>query len=237
MDYRNLSESKSWNEYQNVHNELLTAIEAFRVHIEIHAYAAAEGRIAECLNQAASFWNLQLYSLQATFFIVMGRIFDIDPDADSIHVLLNMIVANAQIFSRDALTARKTGTGPKPDWLDDYMQNVWVPTAADLKDLKRAVAPHMSKFSTDYLPIRHAFFAHHLPKEEGRVMELFGNTLIAEIDGMLHFLYDLLDAIADLYLNGRKFDTSQFGKGGGYDRERARIRTMTREVLDRLVAA
>ena len=120
MDYRSIKESDYWQKYQDLHNELLTAIEAFRVHIEIHAYAAEEERIAQCLNQVASFWNLQLYSLQATFFIVMGRLFDIDPDADSVHVLLNMTVANPGTFSHDALAARKMAGGRKPDWL------VWV---------------------------------------------------------------------------------------------------------------
>ena len=59
-------------------------------------------------------------------------------------------------------------------------------------------------------------------------------ALIPEIDAMLHSLYDLLDALQELYYNGTRFQIAQFGTGRKYVDARTRTNTTVRTILSRL---
>jgi hypothetical protein len=125
-------------EYQEIRNELFAAMESFQTNIEVHAFAREEERVLEYINQAADFWNLQLYSLQTTFFITLARFFDNGPGTHSINTFLNMTSANSEFFSRDALARRKIAGHREPPWLDGYLDGKWYPTAAHLRELRSA---------------------------------------------------------------------------------------------------
>jgi hypothetical protein len=104
--------------YQIIHNEVIAAIDSFYTFLAIHNFAAEELEVRRYLTEAGSFWNLQLYSLQTTLFIVAARIFDDAPDAHSVHKPVAATIAHPQFFSKHALGARKTPPGqPKPPWL------------------------------------------------------------------------------------------------------------------------
>jgi len=122
--------------------------------------------ILKSLNNNALFWQTQMHCLQASLFVTLSRIFDIEVNAHTIHTLINATRGNLHLFSVAALRSRKTHNGPKPDWLDSYMAEAWIPTSPkDLRHLKTALAPHTKRFEKVYRPIRHAIFAHRLNEQ------------------------------------------------------------------------
>jgi len=179
MDYRGMRERDYQQEYQEIRSELLAIMETFQTNIEVHAFAREDDRILEYLSREHDFWNLQLYSLQTTFFITLARFFDNGPGTHSIYTFLNMTSANPEFFSRDTLARRKmVNLQEKPFWLDAYLDRSWYPTAADLKELRKPVALYRKQFDGIYGPIRNWRVGHHIPTQGQRVRELFAQLLI-----------------------------------------------------------
>jgi hypothetical protein len=117
---------------------------------------------------------------------------------------MDATLGNIAYFSKDALAGRKCAGGPKPDWLDAFMSDVWEPTVADLRPLKRSLSVHANKFAAIYRPIRHSVYAHRLVDDGQAEYELFQKTNRAELQGTILFLRHLIDSIQELYLNGRR---------------------------------
>lgn len=229
MTPSHMTESEYWRDYELTRDEVNTAIESFYTYIEIHNFAAEDNDVYRTLNEAPTFWNIQLYCLQTAFFIALGRIFDNGQDVHSVHKLLAATLAHPEYFSKRALSIRKTAGKGKPEWLDDYLAEVFEPSMPDLRELKKALAPYKKKFDTVYGDIRDYVFAHKILKEKERVSELFGKTQIKDIDDMLYFLHDLLEALFRLFQDGRRPELGT----GTYD-YKERIKRTTRSVLRKL---
>ena len=89
--------------------------------------------------------------------MVLWRIFDSAGKAHSIHKAVNATLGHIEFFSAASLALRKIAGGPKPDWLDTYIANAWVPGGAkDLRHLEKALRPHTKLFYEVYAPIRHS---------------------------------------------------------------------------------
>jgi len=224
-----ITETEYWRDYEITQNEVYTAIASFYTYIEIHNFAAENNASYQKINQAAEFWNIQLYGLQTAFFATLGRLFDRRADSHSIDKLLAATEAHPEFFTKAALAGRRTSGGQKPEWLDEFLLDVWEPSAADVASLSAALTPCTTKFKSVYGPIRHKVFAHRGLKTKTQTDALFSKTQIKEIDDLLYALHDLLEAIWQLYHNGMKPD---LGKRT-YD-YRERIATTTRNVLGSL---
>lgn len=199
-----MDEKDFWKGYELTRQEVKTAIECFYTWLEINNSASADKEIYEALNKNPTFWNINLYGLQSSFFIVLGRIFDDGKDAHSIHKFIASCLANPQFFSKEALAKRRQGGGEKPEWLNGYIEKAYEPSIQDLRTLKKALSGYRKTFDDIYRDIRHYVFAHKIAKEAEILSELFGRTKIGDIENMLYFLYDLLEVIWQLYHNGRK---------------------------------
>jgi hypothetical protein len=174
-----------------------------------------------------------MYCLQTSLFITLSRIFDTDASASTIHKLINATINNLELFSATALAARNTNDAQNPDRLDDYLAEAWVPTSAkDLRYLKTELKPYSRHFSQVYRPIRNAILAHKLMSASDAGASLFPQTSRNEISTLLDFLHDLIDAISQLYLDGRK---PELGKRS-YNEYNQRIRDGVSAVLKRLPA-
>jgi len=226
-----MTESEYWRDHQLINDEVNIAIETFYTYLEIHACAAEDRDVYRMLNKQPAFWNIQLYGLQSAFFIALGRIFDDGRDCLSVHKLLTATVAHPEFFSKQALTLRKSGGGPKPEWLDAYVVDVCEPQPSDLRNLKRALAPYRKKYDRVYDDIRDQVFAHKILREREHVSDLFSRTQINEIDDILYFLYDLMEALWNLFQNGRRPELGS----RSYD-YRQRIKNATRSVLQDLAS-
>jgi AbiU2 len=202
-------EVEFWNDYELAREEVDKAIETFYTYLSIHKIAADNKEIYSAMNKNPTFWNINLYSLQTTFFITIGRIFDDGKDAFSIHKFIQSTLAHPEFFSKKFLAKRKSKGNSEPDWLNDYLKDVFEPGVSDLKIIKNQLTPYRKKFDDAYRDIRKSVFAHTLIKEKDSVSELFEKTNISEIKQILYTLKDMLEALWQLYHNGRKLE---FGK-------------------------
>ena len=145
-----------------------------------------------------------IFGLQNSLFIVLARI--LDPKQHSIYHVLNATTAHPEFFSKHALRKRKLSSSSKPNpppWLDEYVESAWEPSVQDLKELKKALAPHKAKFDDIYKPIRNQI-AHIISKDEQAISSLYSRTLKADIDELLCFLHGVICAIWQMANNGAK---------------------------------
>ncbi len=213
-----------------IRNEINTAIECFYTYLEIHRYAAEERLIHSAINTQAAFWNITLYSLQATFFLTLGRIFDDGRDSHSIHKLLVSTVAHPEFFSKEALSARRRFNEGNLEWLDEYVAQAFEPSITDLRELKKTVSGHRSKYDSIYSDIRNFVFAHKITADPAEVEGLFSKAVISDADQMLYGLFDVVSEVQQMLQNGR---CPQLGIKK-YDYQ-ARIRAGVRETMNMLL--
>jgi hypothetical protein len=94
--------------------------------LAVHDVAYRKKAVHKLLNRAPLFWNTCLGAMQASAFIVLGRIFDSN-SPHNINQLLKVAQDNrTQLFSKAALGRRKQGSKPEPpEWLPDFFQGFY----------------------------------------------------------------------------------------------------------------
>jgi AbiU2 len=166
------------NLHKHFHRELATASHTFFLWKAINNIAAADRSIYRGLNDQALTWNTVTHSLQTTFFIALGRLFDTNGEAFSCHSYLRTCINNIDEFGKDALRARKVAesNGREEPWLARYMEEAYVPTALDFQKLRRELSYRHARYETVYRPIRHQIFAHANAATLDGMDTLFANT-------------------------------------------------------------
>jgi hypothetical protein len=227
-----MTEQEYWRDHELIRRDITIAIQAFYTYIEIYRCAAESKSIYDRINKEASFWTLQLYALQATFFIVLGRIFDKDKDVLSIRKFIDATKTYKGFFSKRALEARRTPAGqPRPSYLDEYMQKTHEPSIEELEALSEALKTHEEKYRSVYAPIRHEVFAHTGETDDAKVSNRFSRTQINDIEETLYFLHDLLITVQQLYHDGIKPVLGNQPKEYG---DKSRYKETARRVLNTL---
>lgn len=229
-----LTADQFWNELRLVSTEIEDSVVLFHTYEELNRLALSDENILMALNRDALFWNTYRHSLLTSLFITLGRIFDKDSDAHSIHRLLAAVTRNRHLFSAQSLRERRIeqNGGQKPDWLDEFMTGTWEPKeAGHLAHFKPAIKPHEKRFREIYAPIRHSIFAHRLMSNFEANHELFRSTNREDLGVMLDFLHDLIECITHLFMNGAepKLGTRDFQE---YNQ---RVRDGVGTVLERLL--
>lgn len=205
-----MTESEFWSNFEHIRGEVDKASHSFYTHLTIHRTAGENREVYRALNRHPTFWNIQLYALQSTFFITMGRIFDNSKDAHSVHKLVLGAIAHPEFFSKEALAKRKTDGGKTaPDWLDEYIRDAFEPETEHLRTIKKQLKPYRKKFENTCLELRNSVFAHTLVKDRETVTEMFEKTDLVEIEEILYVLQDLVQTLWQLYHNGRPLDFGQ----------------------------
>lgn len=130
-------------------------------------------------------------------------------DSDSPHninQLLRIAQDNrTQLFSKAALGLRKQGNSPqRPDWLDDFLQSTYEPTAYDFRRIKKRIANWRRIYESNYRDVRHQLFAHKQAAEDAEVAALFRKGTNRELQQLIAFLGSLYQALWELFFNGRK---------------------------------
>jgi len=112
--------------YKVFQEELNIACSSFYTWKNIRNIAAGDKKVHRALNRTPLSWNIILISLQSTFFITIGRLFDKDKRSFSVHMFLRKCIENVDQFSKDALRKRKIegSEADKPSWLDEYWKNL-----------------------------------------------------------------------------------------------------------------
>jgi hypothetical protein len=200
-----VTEEEYWTMFHCVRGDVEVAIKTNYAYLKIHNLAARDRAIFDRYQRDAHFWTLSTLSLQTTFFIAFGRIFDHRRDSFSIHKVVDATIANPAFFSKDALLRRRrrlNNGGLDPDWLD-FVNQAWEPTTADLEPLRTALIPHYERFKVIYQPIRHKYFAHRGTDNQQAISELFSQTRISDVSEILGFLHTLIWSIQELANSAR----------------------------------
>ena len=156
------------------------------------------------INKTPLFWNTTMGSLQTSFFIVLGRIFD-QNSTYNIDRLIKIAQENRDIFSKKALAKRKKKDSQNADeWLDDYLKDVYEPKAKDFRELRKKVKEFRKIYETNYRGIRHKIYAHKEVSDAEEVQKLFSKTNIRELQRVFVFVNALYEALWQLLYNGRK---------------------------------
>lgn len=176
----------------------------FYAYLAVHAIAYENELVHSLLNKTPLFWNTCLGALQTAAFIALGRVFD-QQSRHNVDRVLRIAQDNPQIFSKEALARRKyDGKGERPDWLDDYLKNVYEPTPADFRRLRAHVKRRRKLYEANYRDVRHNFFAHKAVSDPAEAALLFSKGTNRELQQLFTFLGSLHDALWELFYNGRK---------------------------------
>lgn len=186
--------------------ESQSALQFFYSWDATHAVAAKDKSVVRLLNQTPLFWNTALGALQTSTLVALGRVFD--PDTTNNHSVTRLLAfahANINIFSKEALAARKRKLSANADeWLPEYLAAAYAPTSDDFRRLKRHVALRRKVYEQNYRPLRHKVFAHRGVATQAEVTDLFAKTNLRELRQLLVFLGRLYEALWQVYFNGHK---------------------------------
>jgi len=198
--------------YKEFQSELNIACSSFYTWKNIRNIAAGDKKVHHALNRNPLSWNIILISLQSTFFITIGRLFDTDKRSFSVHTFLRECIENINQFSKDALRKRrmKGSKADKPSWLDEFIEKSYQPNKEDFLKLKDEVSKRQKQYESIYKPIRHKIFAHKDLKNIKYVDILFGKAKIGEIQDILYFLYQMKMIIRELLENGSLWNIGYF---------------------------
>jgi hypothetical protein len=181
-------------------SEIAAAIDSFYIYLSIQKFASEGTENYNKMNKNARVWTINLYGLQAAFFVVLGRIFDPSKESHSLERLFAQTKRHPEYFTRSALSNRKRAAGVQPEHLEPLLAEMWEPSADDLDCFSRHHAPWQQKYKTVYMPIRHKVFAHN--DLDSKPEAHFNHAIIGEIDNLLYGLYDSVDLLWHLYYNG-----------------------------------
>ena len=191
-------------ELEILRTEAEAATQFFYAYLTIHAVAGDHKPVYRLLNNSALFWNTALGALQTATFITLGRIFD-QGSRHNVDRVLRIAQKHPEIFSKSALAVRKQGNASTPpEWLPEYLREVYVPTAADFRRLRAYVHKRRKTYEAKYRDLRHKVFAHKELTDPAAVTALFAKTNVRELQRLLIFLSSLHEALWQLLFNGRK---------------------------------
>ena len=119
--------------------------------------------------------------------------------------VLRIAQKHPDIFSKAALGKRKQGNlKTPPDWLPEYLEDAYVPKAADFRRLRAHVDTQRKIYNEKYRDLRRKVFAHKELTDPAAVSALFARTNIRELQQLLVFFSRLYNALWQLFFNGRK---------------------------------
>ena len=158
-----------------------TAAQFFYSWLSVREVAKQNKSVSKFLNQNALFWSTVLGSLQTSAFIALGRVFD----QSSNHNLNRMFVIakwNPTIFSKAELAKRKKNLSSNAsEWIDDFLQDVYEPTASDFRRLRGHIRKYRRIYETNYRDLRHKWFAHKEVAGGADLGVLTGRTSVKEM--------------------------------------------------------
>jgi AbiU2 len=230
-----LTEEQYWRDYKAIEDDVHAAMVICYTHRALNHVPAGDATLSAKMNATPEFWMVTSSTLQSMLFIVLARILDHDPDVHSVHKLLNATIAHPEYFSKAARRARalrNASTPWEPEMLAEYdRNNIWEPTAADLRTLKKDLGPHKAKFDDIYRPLRN-HVAHIILTTDSEVQELYRGALKSDIDQILSFLHGLVKAIWDMAYNGqpRNINKDNYGYAEKRNRVIKEVETMLRSL-------
>lgn len=185
-------------------SEVDIGLQTLFAYFAFHSVAYGKPAILSRLNVTPVFWNTTMYSLQCTYFITLGRVFD-NKSPHNPHRLIRLCQESRDIFSKEALAARKRkGSENADEWLQEYLSHVYVPRTEDFRRLRKKITEYQKRYENVAKDIRNKVFAHKEVTDRMQVAGLFSKLSVGDLKRIYLFLTQLHQALFDLYHNGRK---------------------------------
>ncbi len=188
------------------HGEVNVTASSFYAWKSINSLAVHDHALFQALQRNAYSWNIIAHSLQITFFSAFGRLFDRNKRSLTALTFISKCEAAIEQFGKPALEARRIASnhGVRPDYLDEYLTDVYEPVTADFQTLTAAITRCDKIYTANYQPIRHKLIAHKDMATIGGKDALFAKTNIKEVEEILEVLYQVAVVIEQLFINGRR---------------------------------
>jgi hypothetical protein len=189
---------------ENFSHEATVVAKFVYAEIAIDHAASKSKRLLHRLNNTPEFWLACAAAFQSSAYIALGRIFDANSNFN-IAALLQAMENQLELFQRSALSARKwNGSGVRPDWLDDYLDQAHYPNSRDLRRIGLQVDKYRGIFERVIKPPRNKYIAHREKRGQADVQDLFGRGTHSELWRLTTFLVHLERSLWNQFHNGMK---------------------------------
>lgn len=168
----------------------------------IYELASTNDDILRYINKYPWFWVETINAHRSNVFINLGKIFDTDTKAQSIHFLKRWLIENDSELEEERIKERKGSDIKKINW-DDYKKDIHIFSTKDFSSYGKKVSSLQKKYNSKLKDWRNKIFAHreHCENEEIQ-LENVRYDYIEQIYAGLHGLYN--DAFNAVY-NGYRF--------------------------------
>jgi HEPN superfamily AbiU2-like protein len=192
------------DELEILGKEVQSGAQFFYTYLSVHALLARDRGSLYTVNRTPLFWKTIDGALHASSFMALGRVFD-QKSPHNIDCLIRLAQRHAEIFSKEALAARKRKAAVNADeWLDHFLTSVYVPTASDFRCARKYIFKYRRKYEARYGLIRDKILAHTELAGDADIGDAYGNTSILELEKIFVFLNQFHELAWQLYFNGRK---------------------------------
>ena len=171
----------------------------------INEMALRNRRVHNAMNLTPMFWNTVAGAFQHAGIIAVGRVFDRSRGQPrTVHALLQYVQDHRDLFSKGAISARKTRGGLDAKWLPGLLERVHPPTNADFHRIDTLVAKYAVLYEAQFKDLRNKYFAHSDPIGEADVAEMFAKTRKRDLERVVTFLNQLHQALWQMFHNGSR---------------------------------
>lgn len=170
--------------------------------ITLHHFFGGDPDLFDRVNEHAGFWNGVLASLQTAGLIALGRMYDEDGSAHTMHALLRFIEDYVGLFRPAALEGRRRTAGMTPKAARTFAEGTWTLKASDLQPIRAEYEHFRRLYKANIEPIRHKVFAHAGKITRQELNELFTKVFLRDLERMVVFPLRLERALSGLYVNG-----------------------------------
>lgn len=190
------------DEYRKEVNIMASSYYAWK---NINKAAASSQDFVNALNANSWIWNISLHSLQVTFFLALGRIFDNDARSFTARMYVEKCRSNINEFTKAELEKRRLAEngGERPDYMADLLARAHEATAGDFDTLLTKVDAYHGIYEDKYKKIRHKFMAHKDYASINLQDSFFANTSLDDSEKIINFLDGVREFIFQLHQNGR----------------------------------
>ena len=196
--------------YKIFNRDVEIAVRVFFLWKGIYDILSKNNEALNALERNTLAWNTIIHSLQCTFFISLGRLFEGD-ETISADKFLRTCIDNIDEFSKNSLRNRKIiQYGGKHEWLGLYMNNIYEPKIKDFDKLIDNLAKRKALYIKTYRPIRHKIITHLNIATINNLGSFLGKEKIEELQDFLLVMYQIDRVIFHLLFNGKLYPIDSF---------------------------
>jgi hypothetical protein len=170
--------------------------------LAFHHIAGSDPEVFRAVNTKAGFFKAMLSGHQTAAFISMHRLYETEPDHESVASLLHYAQLNLQIFSKERLALRKQGQGMTAEGAATFVGDAFVPDERGFAEIREACARSRELYEEKARPIRHKVFAHTGTLRLADRVRQFESLMVRDFERLAVFPYVMHRAMKALFVDG-----------------------------------